>query len=159
MGNKKKDTIYKDSSSVCIYNNSEIKKDSMQGKTPYGMKIREIKREILKDNFHVEIIYSKILSDDHVNKYIMRFYKEFFQQVRDWVYLNKVQKDRVKIIISNCRFNKTGYCKKLKKKRVSLISCKNNKKDKEYIFYHVEIMKGQNHISIAKKAVKALFGK
>ena len=110
-------------------NNGVISKHSMDGKTPYGMEIEEIQKVVAKDDCIVELTYSKRFSDDIMNQYVESFYEELLQHTRDWLYARKTGNEKIRIIISNCAFVKTGYCKKTGKKR---------REDRfvEYVFGH-----------------------
>ena len=156
---KSKAVIKKNSLTKNARPGTKKKVDPMMGRTHYGMKIIEYRRVIFKNDFQIQMIYSKHHSDDNMNRKIDQFYKEFYRQAYRWISRQKPKKTIIKIIISNCRFCKIGYCKKINKKRISLMRFNNKIQGKVFTFYHSDIYKKQGQIITAKRAVKSIFGK
>jgi hypothetical protein len=127
--------------------------EKLEGITHYGMPIEEVKKSYKKDNAVLEIVYSKKLSDDNMDDYVKRFYDELLNQVEKWLYEKKLPAPNMKIVISNCKFCKVGYCKKKNLKEVSLTSFINEKKKKQVVLNHIDIMDKNKYVDIARSAV------
>lgn len=127
-----------------------------EGITHYGMAIDEIKKIYHKDTAVLEIIYSKTLSDDNMDNYVKRFYDEFLIQIQKWLYANALPAQNMKIVISNCKFCKIGYCKNKNVKGISLVSYKFDSKHRQVDCSHIDIIDQTKYIDIAKSAVITL---
>jgi len=127
--------------------------EKLEGITHYGMPIEEVKKTYKKNNAVLEIVYSKMLSDDNMDDYVKRFYDELLNQVEKWLYEKKLPAPNMKIVISNCKFCKVGYCKKKNLKEVSLISFIDEKKKKQVVLNHIDIMDKNKYVDIARSAV------
>ena len=127
--------------------------ESLEGITHYGLQIEEIKKSYKKEDAVLEIVYSKTLSDDNMDAYVQQFYDELLHQIEKWLYENKLPAAKMKIVISNCKFCKIGYCKKKKVKEISLVSYKNEKKFKQVSFNHTEIIDRHKYVELAQSAV------
>jgi hypothetical protein len=126
---------------------------SQQGITHYGMPIEEIKKSYKQRDATLEVLYSKMLSDDSMDKYVKRFYDEFLRQIETWLYANTLPVQNMKIVISNCKFCYIGYCKKKKIKEVSMVSYKDDKRDKEIAFKHADIIDKSTYENSARSAL------
>jgi len=131
----------------------------MDGFTPYGVKIPEVKKTVRRRNCTVELIYSKIYSDDTMNGFIKKYFDATVTQLERWMYNNRVPNCKMKMIISNCRFAKTGYCRRKNKVEISVILYKNDKKEKEFNFSHDDLLKKDVFKNTAVKTVDTLMGK
>jgi hypothetical protein len=94
-----------------------------------------------------------MLSDDNMDDYVKRFYDELLSQVEKWLYEKKLPAQNMRIVISNCKFCKVGYCKKKNLKEVSLMSFINEKKKKQVVLNHIDIMDKNKYVDIARSAV------
>lgn len=146
--------VYENDGSIkYIHPDGTEKKISMDGKTPYGMEIEEEKKSIRRKNFTVEIIYSKMLSDDSMDRYVKRFFNEFEVQAHKKIFSIKVPTGKMKLIISYCKYCKTGHCKRVNKKGLKIIAYLNEKKIKELSFPLDDIISKNNFQLSARKAV------
>ena len=127
--------------------------ERLEGITHYGMPIKEITRKFHQDDAVLEIVYSKNLSDDNMDDYVKRFYDEFLHQIEAWLYDHKLPAKNMKIVISNCKFCKVGYCKKKNIKEVTFISYCNGKAGKTISFKHIDILNNEKYADMAKSAV------
>jgi hypothetical protein len=135
-------------------NGFEIKDtEKLEGITHYGMPIGEVKKTYKKDNAVLQIVYSKMLSDDNMDDYVKRFYDELLSQVEKWLYEKKLPSPNMKIVISNCKFCKVGYCKKKNLKEISLVSYSNEIKKKRIALKHIDIMDKNKYVDIARSVV------
>jgi hypothetical protein len=127
------------------------------GITHYGMPIEEIKKTYRKDDSVLEIIYSKTLSDDNMDDYIKRYYDELLNMIQNFLYANKFPHQNMKIIISNCKFCKIGYCKDKNIKEVNLTFYVDDKKVKSLSFKHIDIIDKKKYQEIARSTVTNFF--
>jgi hypothetical protein len=144
------------SNSFSAADNSSAQTDSFasqQGITHYGMPIEEIKKSYKQQDATLEVVYSKMLSDDSMDNYVKRFYDEFLRQLETWLYANTLPVQNMKIVISNCKFCTIGYCKKKNVKEVSLVSYRDDKKDKEIAFKHADIIDTSKYENSARSAL------
>jgi hypothetical protein len=136
-----------------------VNPESLEGMTHYGMPIDEVKKSYKKNDAILEIIYSKSLSDDNMDEYVLRFYNELLNQIEKWLYTNALPVKNMKIVISNCKFCKVGYCKKKNIKEVRLVSYKNDMRDKQTAFTHFELLDRTKYIELAQSVVTVLLSK
>ena len=132
---------------------------SMDGKTPYGMDVQEERRVLQRKYFVVELIYSAALSDDSMDDYFKAFFKELEAQIDRWMFNHNLTREKVRIVVSNCRFCKTGFCRRKNIKEVSVILFRDDTEDKKVSFRLDEIIDTKNHTALALGAVEALLGK
>jgi hypothetical protein len=132
--------------------------EALQGITHYGLPIREIKKTFHKKDTTLEIIYSKMLSDDNMDKYVKRFYDEFLRQIRAGFNRMPTPAANMRIVISNCKFCMVGYCRKKNVKELSLVSYKNDKKDREIAFTHRDIIDRSQYKNLSIKAARLFLG-
>ena len=132
---------------------------SMDGKTPYGLDITDLKEVVRKKNSTVEILYSSLLSDDNATAPMSKFFKELVFQVDNYLYKNSVSFKHMKIVISNCNFCLSGYCRRKNRKEISITAYRNYVKDKDIILDYQEILQKDMHNKLAKKIVNEIFTK
>jgi hypothetical protein len=131
--------------------------ESLKGITHYGMPIGEKIKSFRKGKGILEIIYAKELSDDNMDKYVQRFYEEFLRLVGHRLYNKKtLPAKKVRIVISNCKFCKIGYCKTRNKKEITLTSYYDNVEYKKMSFTHQAILQSNDMSRIAREAVLLL---
>ena len=141
-------------------NSFEIKDaEKLEGITHYGMPIQEMKKTYRKQDAVLEVIYSKMLSDDNMDDYVKRFYDEFLHQIETWLYEKPLPAPNMKIVISNCKFCKVGYCKKKNVTELRLVSYKNDKKDKEIAVTHRDIIDRSKYENLSRRAAILFLGK
>ncbi len=126
---------------------------SLQGITHYGMPIKEIKKTFKLKDAILEVVYSKELSDDNMDKYVKRFFDELVRQIEKWRHVGTLSSPNVRIVISNCKFCKIGYCKKKNIREISLVLYKNDSKDKEFAFGHAEVIDNSKYEALAKRVI------
>jgi hypothetical protein len=127
--------------------------EKLEGITHYGMPIEEITKKYRNDNAVLEIVYSKMLSDDNMDDYVKRFYDELLSQIEKWLYEKKLPVANMKIVISNCKFCKVGYCKKKNLKEIKLVSYRDEKKKTQIALNHIDIMDRKKYVDIARSVV------
>ena len=147
----------KDGSVKYLHPDGTEKKISMDGKNPYGMEIEEVKKSIRRKNFVVEIIYSRMLSDDSMDRYAKRFFDEFEGLVHKKIYSIKVPAGKMKLVLSYCKYCKTGHCRRINKKGLKITSYLNEKMVKELYFTQDDIISKNNYQLSAQKAVDHFF--
>lgn len=132
---------------------------SMDGKTPYGMNIKEERKVLRRRSFVVELVYSAQLSDDNMDKYLTPFFKELESQIVRWMYNHQVPKKTMRIAVSNCRFCKTGFCKRKNKREIAIIRFTGDKEEKMISFKHEDIIAKKKHPELVAKTIETLLGK
>jgi hypothetical protein len=134
---------------------STAKKDmeALEGITHYGMPIQEILKSYRKDESVLNVVYSKTLSDDNMDDYVKRFYDEILHQMEIWLYTHKLPAKDMRIVISNCKFCKIGYCKRKNIKELDLALYSNEKKIKHIAFKHIDIIDKEKYVDMARSAV------
>ncbi len=132
---------------------ASINMETMEGITHYGMPIQEISKSYKKDESALNVVYSKKLSDDNMDDYVKRFYDEILHQIEKWLYENKLPARNMRIVISNCKFCKIGYCKSKNIKELNLVLYSNEKIIKHIAFKHSDIINKDKYIDMARSAV------
>ena len=133
--------------------------EKLEGITHYGMPIEEIKKKYVKDERVLEIIYSKMRSDDNMDNFVEQFYDDLLRETENWLYNNTLPSRNVRIVISNCKFCKVGFCKRKNKKEVQLVSYLNDKKFKSVAYNHSDIIEKSIRDGLARSAVFILLEK
>lgn len=133
--------------------------EALEGITHYGMPITEIMKKFACDDSVLEIVYSKNFSDDNMDDYVKNFYNELLRQTEKWLNENKLLHKKTRIIISNCKFCKIGYCKKKNIKELCLILYTNEKRITQLAFKHTDILDKTKHMEMARSAVINLLDK
>lgn len=130
--------------------------EALKGVTHYGMPIDEKIQTYRKDNNILEIVYAKDLSDDNMDNYMQRFYDEFLSAVEKRLYTGQLPTHKIKIVISNCKFCKVGYCKTKNIKEITFTSYRNNIYYKKITFQHQSILDSNEASRIVRNAVSTL---
>ena len=131
---------------------------TMEGKTPYGLNINEEVQKIQKKNYAVTIIYSKMLSDDDMDKYVKKFYDEFTAQITKKVSsVEDTEERQLRIVISNCKYIKTGYCRRKNRKELTITSFTGETKEKEVSFHYNDLLKKDEYLTLAHDVYKKIF--
>ena len=151
--------MQKDGSVKHVASDKTEKIVTMEGRTPYGMEIKEHRKVLRRRYFVVELLYSPDLSDDNMDKYCTAFFNELASQIERWMYNHRVLRKKVRVAVSNCRFCRTGFCRRKNVREVAVIRFDGEKKNKKMSFSHDQIRDKKKHTDMALKAVKALFGK
>jgi len=128
----------------------------MDGKTPYGEPIEDGKRTIRRGDFSIEVIYSSRLSDDILDGPVKQLFDEVVSRLRRWVNDNTLPAESMRLVISNCRFCKTGYCKRQNSRGIILTTYKGETKLKHVIIQHEDLVKKGAAADAAASAVKEL---
>lgn len=129
---------------------------NMDGKTPYGVVIEDERRIIRRRNFTLELVYAGSLSDDLKEGAIKTFFSELDAEFRHWIYKNKLPRKKVKILVSNCRFGKTGYCKRKSLRGITVYLFHKGKEVKAHILTRNEILSKKRRPFLAAEVVKNL---
>jgi hypothetical protein len=113
--------IARDGSRRYLYPDGRERTVSMTGKTPYGEDIKTVTRRIEKNGSEVVVEYSAELSDDHLDGHIKSLFDELVIAVSE-KYSGEKQgaSPGMRIVVSNCRFCKTGYCSGKKESEVEI---------------------------------------
>jgi hypothetical protein len=130
--------------------------ESLKGITHYGMPIEEKIKTFRKENSILEIVYAKDLSDDNMDTYVQQFYDEFLRQVVQRLYKYKLSAKIIRIVISNCKFCKVGYCKTKNVKEITLTSYRDTVEYKKMSFSHQSILQSNEVTRLAREAVSLL---
>jgi hypothetical protein len=131
----------------------KIPMESLEGITHYGMPIQETTKTYHQKESVLKVVYSKMLSDDNMDDYVKRLYDELLRQIEKWLYANELPSKDMRIVISNCKFCKIGYCKRKNVKEVSLVLYINDTSSKHIAFKHNDIIDKNTYIDMARSAV------
>jgi hypothetical protein len=154
MGLAAERTRYNDDGTIEIHGDSvKSGRVSMDGKTPYGDVIGEVRNTVGKKDFILEMVYSPALSDDILDGNMKLFYQELRASLQSWVNASNPAEDRMRLVISNCRFGRTGYCRRNRKSGITMSLYRGEKKLKELNFRYEEILNREKIRALALKAV------
>jgi len=153
-----KQTIDPDGSMTCEYPDGKKKTFPMDGLTPYGMKIKGERRLINRETITVDIIYSAHKSDDHCDKNIRRFFDELAGHVQQLVADAPLPRNSLhwKIELSNCRFCKTGYCRREGREGVTLIFYRNFKEEKRTTYSRAALIDSSSYERLVIEVSKSI---
>jgi len=129
---------------------------NMDGKTPYGVVIEDERRIMRRRNFTLELIYAGSLSDDLKEGALKTFFSELDAEFRRWIYNSKLPRKKVKIMVSNCRFAKTGYCKRKSLRGITVYLFHKGKKVKAHSINRNDILNKKRRPFLAAEVVKKL---
>ena len=130
---------------------------SMDGKTPYGTEVKEEKKLITSGDSSVEILYSKEFSDDNLNTHSKNFFDEIALQTAKWFKSHKAPDSKIRVVISNCRFCLTGYCKRKNKQEWAIVIYHGEKKQGSLSYSYDEVLNKKEHEALAAKVVREIF--
>ncbi len=145
-----------DGTTVYHYPNGKKRIISMDGKTPYGLKIQKRRRVLRRLYFIIEVIYSNNKSDNILTKKTKRFFDELVSQLNSWMYRQKLRKRRIAIEISNCRFCKTGFCKRKNRKNILITAYVNKKKYRSIILQHYKVNHKMRYVKEVQKVINKI---
>jgi hypothetical protein len=131
---------------------------SLEGITHYGMAIKEVSKKLEKKGAVLEIIYSKDLSDDNMDDYVTLLYDEMLRLIEAWFYGQKDPETGIRIVISNCKFCKIGYCKRKGIREIRFVSYKSDKEFRQVTIIHRKLLVKDDIAEIARGLVSALLG-
>jgi hypothetical protein len=137
---------------------------NMEGKTPEGEKIPDITKKITSGNTEMEFIYSGAMSDMTLafykdEGYIRKFFNTLIKLSENRLSEENIRTKNIRVIISNCRIGKTGYCARMNRTDVKLTVYKENAIVEEITLSHSDIL-GRNNFSVAAKVcVDRIFSK
>ena len=142
-----------DSSVKYTYRNGRIVEISMDGKTPYGMDVDERRNVLRKGKTTVEIIYSKMQSDDSPDKYLESYYREFNDTMLVALDGGRIPEGTYRVVISNCRFCKTGYCRRKNIVEIAVTGSMNDADSGKFSFQHDNILSENGRRDIVNRTV------
>lgn len=153
---------YNPDGTVTIISARNKKTISMEGKTVYGKPIREQRRMLKRKSFYVEVIYSSLFSDmplrlEGKSNFVERFYRELVKQCDRWMQSHRVPKGKMTIVLSNCRFSKTGFCRRKNKNELRLYTYMNGKKGKELSLRHSDLISMESSLEKARTTASEIF--
>ncbi len=146
-----------DNSAKYIYPDGKEKLISMDGKTPYGADIQDMKEVLRRTNSVVEIVYSSMLSDDTVTPQMGRFFRELVKLAQKRAANDNSGLKNLKIVISNCRFSITGYCRRKNRKEILITSYRNEVRDREFSMEYDDLLKKDEYIKLARNTIDEIF--
>lgn len=112
-------TIDPDGSRRYVYADGRERTITLDGKTPYGEAISSVENTIQKGDAVLLLQYSAQFSDDHLDGYMKKFFDELADAASRKIGSGSVQANYDgKIVVSQCRFCATGYCRRKNKKEV-----------------------------------------
>lgn len=131
---------------------------SLDGITHYGMAIEEVTRKLEKKGSVLEVVYSKNLSDDNMDDFVKLLYDEMIRLIEAWFYEQKNPENGIRIVISNCKFCKIGYCKRKGIKEIRITSYKNGNEFRHTTVIHRKLLEKEKTPEIARGLVSAVLG-
>ncbi len=105
------------------YGDGRIQKVDLNGKTPYGLAIENVKVLIQDDPIRVDLQYSAVYSDELLIENAEKFFSKLASVLKNKKYIGKKPVD---IVVSYCRYGMYGYC--LDKQNVITVFITENKK-------------------------------
>lgn len=137
----------------------QVRRINMDGKTPYGITIKGERKVLRRRNFLIELIYDAPLSDDLLEGPVKTFYNELEKELQRWMHTNRLPRQLMKIQISNCRFGKTGFCRRENLKGLTLYIYRNNKRIREVHLDRSDILSTAKRPALLTSLVKKIMKK
>lgn len=131
---------------------------SLDGITHYGMAIEEVTRKLEKKGSVLEVVYSKNLSDDNMDDFVKLLFDEMLRLIEAWFYEQKNPENGIRIVISNCKFCKIGYCKRKGIREIRIASYKNGNEFRHATVIHRNLLEKEKTPEIARRLVSAVLG-
>ncbi len=132
---------------------------SMEGKTPYGITIEGKRRILRRRNFCIEIIYDAGKSDDLFDGVIKKFYLDLEKELRRYIYAHRMGRQRMKVVISNCRFTRTGYCRRNNLEDITLFVFRDRKKIRTLKVDRTDILTTKKRFHLIKNITNKIMKK
>lgn len=105
------------------YSDGRVQKVDLNGKTPYGLAIEDVKVLIQKDPVLVDLKYSAAYSDELLIENAEKFFSKLAGALKNKKYNGKKP---LHIAVSYCRYGMYGYC--LDKQNIITVFISENKK-------------------------------
>ncbi len=131
---------------------------SLDGITHYGMAIEEVTRKLEKKGSVLEVVYSKNLSDDNMDDFVKLLFDEMLRLIEAWFYEQKNPENGIRIVISNCKFCKIGYCNRKGIREIRITSYKNGNEFRHATVIHRKLLEKEKTPEIARRLVSAVLG-
>lgn len=131
---------------------------SLDGITHYGMAIEEVTRKLEKKGSVLEVVYSKNLSDDNMDDFVKLLFDEMLRLIEAWFYEQKNPENGIRIVVSNCKFCKIGYCKRKGIREIRIVSYKNGNEFRHATVTHRKLLEKEKTPAIARGLVSAVLG-
>jgi len=149
--------IDSDGSRRYIYSDGRERVFTMEGKTPYGEDIRGVEKKINNNGVSLILEYSAQLSDDQVDGAVRLFFDELISACETELSgKNPGNGTPVRIVISNCRFCRTGYCSRKKNGEIEAIIYRGTDIHKKLNVPYNGILKKENRQTFISRIIQAL---
>ena len=142
-----------DSSVRYTYPNGKVVNISMDGKTPFGMDVEERRNVLRKGAISIEITYAAKQSDYSPDKYMENYFRELNDSIRVALDAGRIPEGEYHVVISNCRFCKTGYCRRKNKVEIEVSGWKKDGKTGDFSFSHEAILTAAGRKDIVNRTV------
>ncbi len=151
-------SIEADGSRLYRYPDGRERSFSMTGKTPYGEDIKGEERRISNDGIDILIEYSAALSDDLLEGSSRAFFDELSAACKSRLTEKKPAGVKItKIVISTCRFCKTGYCSQKKSAETEVLLYKGGELLKKVSVPYSFLIKKENRTEYISKLLSEIF--
>lgn len=129
----------------------------MDGKTPYGAAITEVRRVIRKKEFVVELVFASATSDEDMDKYVKVFFDELESGIRKKMNALPECGNRMTVTVSLCKYCKTGFCRRSNKRGITLQAVIDGTALPESSWAYADLLGKDRAIELAIRAADALF--
>lgn len=147
-----------DSSVRYEYPDGRVMDISMDGKTPYGLDVEQRNKTVRRNGASVAIMYSPMLSDDNPDKNMDAFLAELAEGVRLAVDSGSVAEGEYRLVVSNCRFCKTGYCRRKNRREIEVTAWRGEARSGGFVFSHEQIAQEEKRKETARGTIESLKG-
>lgn len=149
--------VSEDSSTRYLYPDGREEIFSMDGKTHYGLEIKEERRFMRRRQAVVELVYSKDQSDEVLEGNYKKFFEEFAIQIQRFLDNKTPGRSNMKVVISNCRYAKTGFCNRNGSTQMKIFLYRDEKEQAMISISHEQLMRKHGIVRLAVDSVDTLF--
>jgi hypothetical protein len=90
--------------------------------------------------------------------YVKLLHDEMLRLIEAWFYEQKNPESGIRIVISNCKFCKIGYCKRKGIREIRVVSYKKGTEFRQATVIHRKLLEKENIPEIARGLVSAVLG-
>jgi len=149
-------TIDFDGTRKYILANGEEKTVSLDSKTPYGEDVKEIEKRIKGDGLSLTIVYSAGLSDDQLDGIAKKLFDELVSAASSRMKAGRPKRES-RLVMSNCKFSITGYCRRKNKKEISVVLYSAGTQRAEFVLDYERIYRKEHRDVFISSILSAVY--
>ncbi len=131
---------------------------SLDGKTPYGDDIAPVETVIAHGGARITVAFDPMQSDDHLDGAGKKFFDELAASLKARAALVKSHGGfECRLVVSQCRFAKTGHCRRKNVQELSVVIFRGNRKGAVFMLPYSAMIKDEERRDFAARVAERVF--